>query len=824
MSAVPSSAELTSPPAPIPPWSAKSQRREDDGNGHRDEATPLTATSHDHHVAGVNVTAVVSRHGHPSCDDDDVRLGCSTSAPPGVVAGASSIFDRFSCRRFRACYKQHPTLVIATCLIVFVIGGGLVVGFLTWRAVYNAEHPPALPPPWQRPPCDHPIYCTGELLDAVQSARLFPDDKTFVDMPMRVEPEVILATFYAEFPSPSDRQNASKLRSVLIDPYFDAAGADIAAPSNAPSDYNDARGFPDGGADGGEVIRDPLLKGFADAVYRKWPQLYRQFTLNRTSSTTYCAACVSSISVPHPFMVPGGRFREFYYWDSFWIVKGLLASGMLKTAKHMVDNLLHLLQVYGFVPNGARIYYLDRSQPPLLTAMVEEVYLEMKRQEQQLPKPPVTPGGAENAVTAETSDAFLRRAVSLLLMEYDGFWMTQRVVSFTVSTSSTPSPLPPPPGGAGPSSQGVVHRLNQFNVLASGPRPEGYTDDVATAAGAVNASERICAVDVYADLASGAESGWDFSSRWIRPTTTSPGGSVSYDLTRIRTRCIVPVDLNAMLLDAEMKIASWLNATGDSDNSARLNSAATRRRVTMMATMWNSSLGRFVDLDLCADDSNASSVGSTEVNHSSSSVGLTTTGLSNIPPQRNDDDDDDYRPSVLKSPQSQVDDGSFVFRNVSQRATESMWNAASLVALTIDSLLEEMTIVQQVAALTDVQRHIYPGGVPPTSVANTGQQWDFPDGWPPVQWFTHRALTKLGATEADILAFVQSWTASNYCGFLANVSGVTGNMFEKYSVINPGTSGKGGEYVPQAGFGWTNGVLLDFLKSHGSRLTAPAHC
>jgi len=72
----------------------------------------------------------------------------------------------------------------------------------------------------------------------------------------------------------------------------------------------------------------------------------------------------------HPFVVPGGRFRESYYWDSYWIVLGLLACDMTLTAKGLVQNLLDDVSTYGFVPNGGRIYYLNRSQPPLLSDMV----------------------------------------------------------------------------------------------------------------------------------------------------------------------------------------------------------------------------------------------------------------------------------------------------------------------------------------------------------------------------------------------------------------------------------------------------------------------
>ena len=63
----------------------------------------------------------------------------------------------------------------------------------------------------------------------------------------------------------------------------------------------------------------------------------------------------------YPFVVAGERFGEYYYWDSYWIIKGLIASGMLKTAKEMTLNFKDMINKYGFILNGARLYYTSRS-------------------------------------------------------------------------------------------------------------------------------------------------------------------------------------------------------------------------------------------------------------------------------------------------------------------------------------------------------------------------------------------------------------------------------------------------------------------------------
>lgn len=97
--------------------------------------------------------------------------------------------------------------------------------------------------------------------------------------------------------------------------------------------------------------------------------------------------------------------REPYYWDSYWIVEGLLRTGgsFVGISKNIIENFLDLVEEIGFVPNGARIYYKNRSQPPLLSLMVK-TYVDY---------------------TNDTD--ILERALPLLVKEHD-FWMTNRTV------------------------------------------------------------------------------------------------------------------------------------------------------------------------------------------------------------------------------------------------------------------------------------------------------------------------------------------------------------------------------------------------------------
>jgi len=78
--------------------------------------------------------------------------------------------------------------------------------------------------------------------------------------------------------------------------------------------------------------------------------------------------------LPHPYVVPGGRFNEMYGWDSYFTQVGLVRDNEMVLAKNMVDNFLYQIDHYGKILNANRTYYLTRSQPPFLTQMILNVY------------------------------------------------------------------------------------------------------------------------------------------------------------------------------------------------------------------------------------------------------------------------------------------------------------------------------------------------------------------------------------------------------------------------------------------------------------------
>ena len=167
------------------------------------------------------------------------------------------------------------------------------------------------------------------------------------------------------------------------------------------------------------------------------------------------------IGMPYPYIVPSvGYFDEMYYWDTFFTNKGLALSGRFDQVKYNTDNMLYMVEKYGFMPNGNRTYYLTRSQPPFLSAMVYDVYSHYK------------------------DKAWLRGAYLTLKKEYD-FWMTKRIAKNGLNVYG---------------SHNYTDGSLEYSVGQLGKRigfmPEGNTRDLG-----------------YHTLAV-CESGWDICSRW----------------------------------------------------------------------------------------------------------------------------------------------------------------------------------------------------------------------------------------------------------------------------------------------------------------------
>ncbi|KAK9807093.1 hypothetical protein WJX73_003834 [Symbiochloris irregularis] len=534
------------------------------------------------------------------------------------------------------------------------------------------------------------IWTTGPLLKAVQLAPLYNDSKTFVDMPALTSPSSIQANFAALTADTNGTLAVEDLQE-FVNQHFGVAGSDFTR--YEPADYS-----PDGPPEFLPLVTDPAIRQWALEVNALWPYLSRI----ETPSVAEQPSWHSLLTLPEPGVVAGDRFREIYYWDTYWIIQGLLVCGMNTTAQDMVTDLLHLAVEYGHVPNGARTYYINRSQPPLLSQMVVLLYNTSK------------------------DTALLETALPVLEADYK-YWTT------------APKAVPVDIG------QGKTFNFSRYYANWTMPRPESFLEDWTTASFLNPTTQQTERQELWRNLASGAESGWDFSSRWF-----APGG----DEATIRVTDILPSDLNAYLYQMESNLAYLNEEVGNTSASSRFLSAAEARRDAMNAVMYNADQGRWTDM-------------------------------------------------LIES------------RNAQGVATVTVATEAPYVSNYIPlwaGLLDDQP--QEALAVVDSFYHsglIQDAGIV-TSLNDSGQQWDYPNAWAPLQSMMVDALLQHGGNEGERVArsLVQAWLGNNYAGWQA-----IDKMVEKYNAITSGEVGGGGEYSVQTGFGWTNGVMLNFLERFG---------
>jgi len=492
-----------------------------------------------------------------------------------------------------------------------------------------------------------PADLYGELFTRVQREAVYPDSKTFVDaLPVRA-PEQIMA----EFLQARTRRNFN-LR--------DFVSMRFRLPQNDGTAY--------------QTIAGQDVRAHID---RLWSVLERRPDQEQPYT--------SRLPLPARYIVPGGRFNEIYYWDSYFTMLGLERSGRHDVTISMLKNFAHLIDRYGHIPNGNRSYYLSRSQPPFFAAMVE-------------------------LVASSDGEQVLREYLPQLTREY-AYWMNGAETLMPQSAHRRVVRL----------DDGTL--LNRYWDDRDTPREEAYREDVATA----QASGRPPA-EVFRNLRAAAESGWDFSSRWLADGKT---------LATIRTTELIPPDLNSLLFELELTIAVACSAVGDEACAQDMRAKAGRRRVAIERLLWNPAVNAYTDFDWRA-----------------------------------------------------------------QRPT-NLITAATLYPLYFK--VTEKGRAHTVA--TTVREHLLqPGGLA-TTTQYTGQQWDMPNGWAPLQWIAIQGLTNFG--EGELAGTVaQRWALNNLDVFRR-----TGKLVEKYDVCST-AGGQGGEYPNQDGFGWTNGVLRELLARY----------
>jgi alpha,alpha-trehalase len=515
-----------------------------------------------------------------------------------------------------------------------------------------------------------PSELYGLLYRDVELAQIYPDSKTFADMIPKAPPEEI-ASAYASWQQQNaglrDRVARKAALTQFVQRYF-------SAPPQADGHY----------------VSDPNQDVVAH-IDTLWNVLRRNPDAAQHAGS-------SLLPLPYSYVVPGGRFNEIYYWDSYFIMLGLEASGRHALSLDELNNFATLIDRYGHIPNGNRSYYLSRSQPPFFAQMV-------------------------SLAAQRDGDAVYLRYLPQLRKEYD-YWMegaqglkpgkaAAHVVRLTDGTL-----------------------LNRYWDARSAPRDESYREDVLTA----KATPQRDPGDLWRNLRAGGETGWDFSSRWLADNRT---------LATIDVTSLVPVDLNSLLADLERTLAKAYGLKGDASEAQAFSQRAQQRTAAIDRVLWDPKLHAFSDYD-------------------------------------------------------------FVHGRLTHRLT----------AATVLPLYTGIATRQQANEVAATVRAglLRPGGLATTQVS-TGQQWDEPNGWAPLQYLAVMGLRRYGE-DALAQTIATRWIATNLLYYQR-----THKLVEKYDVSAAAanaTSAGGGEYPLQDGFGWTNGVLrvLLLMYPHTSTSTS----
>lgn len=487
-----------------------------------------------------------------------------------------------------------------------------------------------------------PEEAFGDLFNEVQMRRIYSDGKTFVDLVPRKRANEIMREYRLAKKDPN-----FNLSEFLSRHFYEFAPHKeqvfIMSPDRNPRQH----------------------------VTELWPQLQRRNRKNRGSL----------LALPYEYVVPGGRFSEQFYWDTYFIMLGLAADDRWDTIEGMMKNYVYMIKKYGFIPTANRSYFLSRSQPPFFSHMVKLL--------------------ATNNGKKRTYFEYLPH----LLAEYR-FWIKGKATVKSHVDSQAYARVVRMPNGA------TMARYYDNQVT---PRPESQFEDLETAENAANKDK------IFLDLRAGAESGWDFSSRWFRDPQ---------DIRTIHTTDLVAVDLNCLLYDLEVLIAETYSHLKQSVLEKKFRRLAEQRADAIRRYCWDDASEFFYDFD-------------------------------------------------------------FRVGEATKRATlAAVFPLASGIA----------TPEQAAAVARKIETDFLKSGGVVSTLENTGQQWDLPNGWAPLQWVTIQGLRRYGYNELAN-EIKKRWMSSTEMVFSTRHK-----MIEKYDVVDENRLGGGGEYPLQDGFGWTNGV------------------
>ncbi|HSW14451.1 MAG TPA: trehalase family glycosidase [Solimonas sp.] len=365
------------------------------------------------------------------------------------------------------------------------------------------------------------------LIEEARNLRLHDDFKSLSDLHRREQDAASTAQWQEEFAALSTLPPEERLerRRALLTCYlasayeaeddFEGLDSELVQPRWA-LDHPDAR-----------------VRAAFDHIETHW---------NKLVKTSAGARGSSLLRTPYPFLIPAGRFREAYYWDTAFGIDGLIATGRLELARMQADNFLELIRRFGFVPNGNRDYYLSRSQPPLSSRLIRTVVEASHAEVHQS-------GDADRAATLL---AWVReRALPLLASEFLDFWSNPET-RFDAAT-------------------GLHHHWDALEVK----RPERYSEDEEHDLG-----------KTLRDVRAMAESGLDFTILY-----TGPSG-------KNEMSGFAPVMLNALLAQFAGDVASLAGYAGMEELRERFSRLAEERRAAIDRHLWDEEGGCYRSLHL----------------------------------------------------------------------------------------------------------------------------------------------------------------------------------------------------------------------------------
>lgn len=495
-----------------------------------------------------------------------------------------------------------------------------------------------------------PDEAFGELFLEVQKRNILGDGKTFVDL-------------------------VPKRRARAIQQEFELARKD---PSFDLQEFI-KRHFAEFSSQGKAHVHDGAHEPIEEHIGHLWEQLERRNRKNRGSL----------VALPYTYVVPGGRFSEQFYWDSYFIMLGLAADGHWRRVHDMMKNYAYMIRKFGYIPTANRTYFLSRSQPPVFALMVQLL-----------------------------GSHYGRRRVYMEYLPYmiaEYRWWTKGRLRLKLQEHKAFARLVEMPDGS---------HLARYYDNKKTPRPESLREDVETA----EHTEGRAADRLYLHLRSAAESGWDFSSRWF----TDPS-----DIRTIHAADIIAVDLNSLLCILESTIADTYRMMKNPVLARKFERLTRKRAESINKYCWDEAAGVYRDYN---------------------------------------------------------------FHHFTQ--------TPSLHLGMVFPLYAKIARQEQADKVADcLRRDFLQSGGLLTTLVDSGQQWDAPNGWAPLQWIAIQGLRNYGHTElADEIK--RRWIALNQLVYERD-----GKLVEKYDVTGSGKGG-GGEYALQDGFGWTNGVLLALLREN----------